>query len=479
MEVSDKLKLEDPAVIVIMGATGDLAQSKLYVALLDLFTKGFLPDQFRVIGFALDKLDDRSFRKLVKKAIKRHDKKTSRSQINSFLKTLHYQTGLFQDIEGFKELSDRIATIRKDECQNRLNTFFYLAVPPKFYDDIFENLKKTKLNQTAEDTQGVTRVMIEKPFGHDLISARRLDKKLTELFTEQQIYRIDHFLAKETVQNILSFRFSNTLFENIWNYETVDRIEIKLREKKGVEGREKFYDEVGAFRDVGQNHILQLLALTTMEYPGKIDPEKVREERAEVIESLVPIEGEDIARQTVQGQYEGYSNQEGVKKNSNTETFFRIKSFLNSKRWQGVPIYLESGKKMFETKTKITIYFKKSPCLCPPEFEKPHQNRVVFRIQPDEGISVVFWAKKPGFSGELEEKKLSFYYSDKSNFHLFASAYEKVLYDCFRGDQTLFASTREVEASWKFMTPVIKNWATKKPYLYKAGSYGPKERLKI
>ncbi|MBU1118943.1 glucose-6-phosphate dehydrogenase [Patescibacteria group bacterium] len=474
--MANDIKIKTPTIFTIFGASGDLAKKKLLPALLDLYVRNLLPKKFRIVGFALDDYSDATYRKFVRRAIANNKHGHLRAKVKAFLKNIHYEQGLFENVEAYTNLTARISGIEK-EYNACANIFLYLAVPPKVYAIVLKNLKKSKLTVSCVGGKSWMRVLVEKPFGRDLKTARELNTKLKTLFIEEQIFRIDHYLAKETVQNLLSFRFSNTLFESAWDKDYIERVEIKLREKKGIEGRERFYDDVGAFRDVGQNHMLQLLALVAMEYPGKLEADTVRKKRAAILEALTPLTGKTISQNSIQGQYIGYRGKRGVPQDSTTETYFKIKTFINDERWKGIPFYLESGKRLGETKTKITIYLKKAQCLCAPEFEKPHQNRIVFRIQPNEGISVVFWVKKPGFTMELEEKKLTFYYHETEPLLKLPDAYEKVLYDCLRGDQTLFASTREVEASWKFISPIIKKWNTEPPLLYKQGSYGPSKRL--
>lgn len=475
-EIAETLKVKAPTILIVFGATGDLSQNKLFPSLMDLYAQGLLPDVFQIIGFAMDEHSNSSFKKFIQEILTRKRKKYSVAEVNRFLKHIQYQKGLFQDGVAFKELAQKVIDIETEHsfCANK---FMYLAIPPKFYGDVLDNLGESGLTVPCGDKDVWSRVLIEKPFGRDVKSANELNEKLKLLFKEDQIFRIDHYLAKETVQNILSFRFSNRLFESIWDNENIDRIEIKLREKKGVHGRGAFYDGNGALRDVGQNHILQLLALITMENPGELQAGSIQEKRAEVLEKLKKITKKTISDKVVRGQYTGYQDEKGVDPDSKTETYFNIQAEIDNDRWRGVPIFLESGKELDETKTKITMYLKHAHCLCPPGSLHPHQNRIVFRIQPNEGISVVFWTKKPGFTTELEEKKLSFYYSTVKSSIQFPDAYEKVLFDTIKGDQTLFASTREVEAQWNYISPIIKNFDQIPLIQYDKDTRGP-EKLK-
>jgi glucose-6-phosphate 1-dehydrogenase len=461
-------------IFVIFGASGDLAERKLLPALFDLFRKDLLPEDFFVYGVSRHEYTDKSFRKFTHEAIKRKQSSRTSKGIADFLNRFFYISGNFEDPETYMRVAE--ALIAQDKqlgvCSNKA---FYLAVPPSRYEIIFENLaysglsipcvgprEKVGLSAEVLAKAGWTRILVEKPFGRDLETAQKLDAKLGLLFKEHQIFRIDHYLAKETVQNILTFRFSNVLFQPVWNKNFIERVEITLWEAGGIGHRASFYEDVGALRDVGQNHILQLLALTAMDDPGIIEADAIRKERLKILQALHCMEPKEVLLRTVRGQYESYTKEHHSLSASQTETFFRLTAFLKTERWEGVPFILESGKKMEETKTEVKIFFKPAK----------HSNILTLRIQPDEGISVVFWAKKPGFSQELEPRRLSFLYKDTIEALELPDAYERVLYDCIRGDQTLFTSTNEVAASWKFITPILEHWDTTRLYLYKEGSIG-------
>lgn len=466
---------DDPTIIVIFGATGDLSKRKLIPALLDLYTKGFMPKKFSVVGFSRRDMSDSEYRDFVKQAIGLKKHSHSDDDINSFLEHIFYTKGLFGDVNTYDNLSKNLISI--DEkwgiCTNKL---FYLAVPPSSYEIIFDNLANSGLTIPCGGDKGWTRVLVEKPFGKDLKTARELDHKLGLLFKEEQIFRIDHYLAKETLQNILSFRFSNVLFEPIWNKDYIEKVEIKLYESLGVGERGSFYNETGALRDVGQNHMLQMLAFIAMENPGELDGVRIRDNRAKVLKYLRPIKKEDIDKLVVRGQYKGFIDEIDVSPDSKIETYFKTKVFVDNDRWRDVPFYLESGKKLKKKTTEIIIYFKKSlTCICSAEEAKhSHQNILSFNIQPDEGIKILFWAKKPGLDIRLEPKELSFSYkSSKEELSKLPDAYEKVLYDCINGDQILFTSTKEVEAAWEFITPILENWNSTKLHIYEQGSNGP------
>ena len=295
------------------------------------------------------------------------------------------------------------------------------------------------------------------------------------VFCEEQIYRIDHYLAKETVQNILNFRFSNFIFESIWNKDGIEKVHIELLEKLGMEGRGTFYSDTGALRDVGQNHLLQLLAMIAMKNPGEFTAEKIRARRNEVLKQLHPLH--DVEHNVVRGQYEGFKEESGVSEESGTETYFKIRAFLDDDTWSGVPFILESGKRMKENRTRITVYFKNvqnTPCSI--SDEQGCQNTLTFEIKPEEGIAVCFLAKKPGFSSTLERRKLHFSYDTHASKDRLPGAYERVLYDGIRGDQTLFTSTEEVHSAWSYVTPILEQWKKIPLEIYSCGSWGPEPR---
>ncbi|MGB9609129.1 MAG: NAD(P)-binding domain-containing protein, partial [Minisyncoccia bacterium] len=345
-------------------------------------------------------------------------------------------------------------------CANKL---FYLAVPPKYYKTIFKNLHKNNLHLPCKSGGGWTKILVEKPFGRDFKTAKELDELLGQLFFENQIYRIDHYLAKETVQNILTFRFSNSIFEPLWNKNNIEKIYIKFYEKSGILGRGEFYDGVGALRDIGQNHILQLLALFTMEKPNNFSPEVIRQKRAEILKKLKIFKLNEVKKFTIRGQYANYLNEPGVKSNSLTETYFKILAFLDDANWRNVPIYLEGGKNLGENKVEIEITFRhKFPCLCS---ENNHLKNVLsYEIQPQEKISISFFAKKPN-SSNIVLKNFLFDYRHSFAEEEFLDAYEKLLFDAFSGNQTLFVSTEEILFSWKFIDAILSGWRKNKSEL--------------
>ena len=466
-----------PTIITIFGATGDLATRKLIPALFDLFQNGYLPFSFKIVGMSRRGFSHEEYRDIAKNSIIERTASQKEDILEEFLSHISYTQGTFDDKESYERLKGVLDHEERlfGQCTNKL---FYLAVPPAYYKGIFEQLAASDLSKPCSDETGWTRILVEKPFGNDVSTAQELDQVLGSLFKEEQIFRIDHYLAKEALQDILMFRFSNTLFEPLWNKDYIERVELTLSEKKGVDSRGAFYDGIGALRDVGQNHLLQMLAFIAMEDPIELDALRIRTERARVLESLRPVNSDTAGALLVRGQYERYKETPSVDAASQTETFFRIKTFIDNDRWQGVPFYLESGKALDEDKTEIKIYFKKTTsCLCPPGTEHHHQNILTFRIQPDEKISILFWAKKPGLSLDLEPKELSFSYRNIPEGSRLADAYEKVLFDGIAGDQILFASTEEVSAAWQFITPILELWENTPLHPYAQGSKGPQVDL--
>ncbi|MDP3962593.1 MAG: glucose-6-phosphate dehydrogenase [bacterium] len=448
-----------PTIFIIFGVTGDLAGRKLLPSLLNLYVNKHLPAKFAIVGFSRRNFSREEFRQFIREHMKVVPGQYHEEDIKHFLDHMYYEQGLFDTPASYANLASRLQILDDGfhQCSNKL---FHLAVAPSFYETILEYLSKSGLTIPCAGEEGWTRVLVEKPFGNDSDTARKLDKRLGELFDETQIFRIDHYLAKEALQNILIFRFNNTIFEPLWNYEHIEAVHIRLMEKNGIEGRGGFYDDVGALKDVGQNHILQMLALIAMEPPEAFDAVSIRKQRAKLISKIKPLNSKKLEEAVVRGQYEGYSSEKGVKRNSQTETYFRLETYIDTLRWKNVPFYLESGKAMAESKSEINIYFKGND----------KQNILTFRIQPDEGIKIKFFVKTPGFGMVTEPKTMKFKYSDSPAFHELPDAYERVLYDAITGDQTLFTSTDEVLAAWKFITSVLSAWDRIPLKIYKKGS---------
>ncbi len=446
-----------PTIFVIFGITGDLAARKLLPALLSLYSKKLLPKRFSVVGFSRRPFNREEFRDFLRSRLNIRFGQYKEEDIKHFLDHIVYVQGFFDQSDSFRLLSSKLAEIDKlwGQCSNKL---FHLSVPPNLYEGILHKIHDSKLALPCSDETGWTRILIEKPFGNDTKTAQSLDALLAKLFKEKQIFRIDHYLAKESLQNILAFRFANSMYEPIWNYRFIDRVHIKLFEADGMNNRGRFYDSIGAIRDVGQNHMLMMLALIAMEKPASFSSNDIRSARAHVLKKLKSISPKSLVKQVVRGQYNGYISEEGVKPNSKTETYVRLETELSISRWKGVPFYLETGKSMSETKTEIDVYFKNTEDK-KSEHDPAKQNILTFRVQPDEGIKVRFFVKTPGIGLHTEAKTLKFKYSDVASFAVIPDDYERLINDVFVGDQTLFASTDEIMASWKFITPILENWS--------------------
>lgn len=432
-------------------------QKKILPSLFHLFEGGKLPQMFKVVGFSKDALSDKEYGNYILGSLIQH-KDIDIKTCSQFCELFSYQAGLFQNLNDYKNLEKTLKAVddKWGVCSNKL---FYLAVPPEFYKTIFENLAASLLTRPCSMEEGWTRVLVEKPFGRDLATAKKLDKLLSRLFKEEQIYRIDHYLAKEMMQNILAFRFSNNLFENNWNNKLIEKIIIRLQEDIGVEDRGGFYDAVGALQDVGQNHLLQMLALITMENPVDFNDKAIRTKRLEILEGLLPPSADEIKKFSFRAQYLGYRKIEGVARDSNTETYFKVRAFLSSLRWQGTPIILESGKRLKERRKEIVVYLKHPiPCLCPKGADEHYQNKIIFSLEPEEGVTFELWRKKPGLTFEIEKKDCLCSFREEEKISQYTEEYEKLLYDCVVGDQTLFVSSKEIESMWRFIDPIVKNW---------------------
>lgn len=466
--------MTSPFVMVIFGATGDLTRAKLMPSLFGLFKQGLLPKDFYIFGFSRREINDTDFHALFPHL-------ATDSLWGDFSKHVMYQEGIFEDPKGYLALIKKLEAIDSEmgACITRL---FYLATPPDNYEPILKNLQSTKLAEgCGQGSNKWTRIIIEKPFGKDLETAQHLDKELSEIFEERQIFRVDHYLGKENVQNMLAFRFANGIFEPVWNNKYIDHIQVTISEKNGIGTRGKFYDGVGNLRDVAQNHLLQLVAAVTMEQPKSFMKEDVRDARAKAIKEIELIEPEDVVKNVVRGQYVSYKDEKSVAPNSSTETFVAMKFFINSERMKGVPIYARAGKKMEKDVVEISIVFTQTCHILFKEYGCPEIGNVItIRIQPDEGIKMRFIAKKPGSKLSLEPVEMKFSYEEG-----FGSrgldAYEKVLVDIFAGDQMLFNRTDELMSSWGFITHILKGWEKSEPdvVLYEDGSWGPKQATEL
>lgn len=445
-----------PTVLVVFGVTGDLMATKIAPALFHLFEKQRLPELFKVVGFSRRDTTPQDFLDYILTILHQHQDIKTEGKFADFLKLFSYQQGFFENKDDYHNLARTLSKIDSQwgVCPNKL---FYLAVPPQFYETIFEQLAASGLTKACSPEEGWTRVLVEKPFGKDLKTAQKLDELLGKLFREEQIYRIDHYLAKEMLQNILAFRFSNNLFEQSWNNQFIEQINIQLLETVGVEKRGNFYDGLGALKDVGQNHLLQMLALITMDNPRNYEAEEVRLKRAEILKTLKKLSEEEIKRFTFRAQHEGYRSIPGVSSDSHTETYFKVRAFLESPHWRDVPIVLESGKRLDQEKKEIVITFRHLvPCLCPKG--QHYKNRVIFTLEPEEKIAIFFWSKRAGLEMEMEERTFNLFYRRDRKEIQYIEEYEKILIDCIVGDQTLFVSTEEIRAMWRYIDSIISAW---------------------
>lgn len=461
-------------VMVIFGASGELTRTKLIPALFSLFKQGILPKDFSIIGFARRDLTKEAFLAMFAEF-------TKDDTWDAFAKHITYQQGKFEEKDKYEILIKRLLEIdeKKESCLAR---FFYLATPPVNYQEIIENLYKSKLSKGCGHKDHWTRIIVEKPFGKDLDTAKALDKRLSEIFEEKQIFRVDHYLGKETVQNILAFRFANGIFEPVWNKNYLDHVQITWGETKGVEGRGAFFDGVGILRDFLQNHVMQLIASVAMEQPKSFSREGVRDARAAAIKAVRSIKPEEVSDYLVRGQYEGYREIEGVTEDSTTETFLAAKMLVDTDRFANIPFYVRVGKKMPETTVEVSMVFIQTCHLLFREYGCPEIGNVLtFRIQPDEGIGLRVIAKKPGSKLALDTVTMDFSYRNEFGGKV-SDAYEKLLLDIFAGDQMLFNRSDELESSWGYITNVMKGWEKEKKKAtlsYKPGTWGPKEANKL
>ena len=454
--------MNSPFVLVIFGATGDLAQNKLLPALFSLFKQKQLPEEFYIIGFARRPFSDEEFAEMFAQ--------NPDNEWEEFAAHLSYQQGEFENKEGYQALIKKLEEYDKKigACITR---FFYLATPPHNYETILDFLDSTKLSEGC-GSKNWTHLIIEKPFGKDLQTAQMLDKKLSQIFEEKQIFRVDHYLGKETVQNMIAFRFANGIFEPVWNNKYIDHVQITWAEEKGIDGRGKFFDGVGMLRDVAQNHLMQLVAAVAMEQPRTFEKEDIRDARAKVIKA---IKCSNVSENVVRGQYQGYKNTKDVTPDSDTETYVALKLFVDTERFSEVPFYLRAGKKMPKNVVEINIVFIQTCHILFKEFGCPEIGNVLtIRIQPDEGIGLRVIAKTPGSKLSLSTVDMKFSYDDEFKTKG-ADAYEKILLDIFNGDQMLFNRTDELMSSWEFITHILDEWEKEslKVDAYEPGTWGP------
>src|SRR6201987_5484347 len=475
-------KVSGPCVFVLFGASGDLTKRKLIPALFNLVKAKLLPETFAVMGVSVDDLDVQGFRKQVSEFLPTNDT----AAIDWLHSRLFYERGDFADANTFLKLRERLAVIDAD-FHTEGNYLFYLATAPKFFAPIVQQLGQAELS--LQHKARWRRVVIEKPFGTDLESAKALNRDIKSVLQENHIYRIDHYLGKETVQNIMVFRFDNAIFEPIWNRRYIDHVQITNAETVGVERRGAYFDSAGTLRDMVPNHVMQLLSLTAMESPVSFHADAVRNEQAKVLRAIQPSDSEEVLQRSVRGQYgegtiggqrvPGYRTEPGVAPESRTETFVALKVSIDNWRWVGVPFYLRTGKRLPKRHTEITIQFKRTPfeLFRNAPFHKLHTNQLVIQIQPAEGISLSFGAKIPGPVLRVGSVEMSFEYSKYFGADAY-TGYEVLLYDCMIGDPTLFQRADMVEAGWTVIDPVLDVWRALPPRKfpnYAAGSWGPAE----
>jgi glucose-6-phosphate 1-dehydrogenase len=486
----DPLPQAASCMLTIFGATGDLARRKLIPSLYNLACVGCTNPTFEVLGIGRRQISDEEFREKMREAASKASdtRDFSDSKWQEFAQRLHYFAGDFSDPEFYNKLRDYLDQRRK--LGSSANRLFYLSTAASEAPRIIQGLAAAGLNRSDG---GWARIIVEKPFGHDLDSAHKLNQTLLQAFDEREVYRIDHYLGKETVQNILVFRFGNSMYEPVWNRNYVDHVDITAAETLGVEGRASFYEETGALRDMVTNHLLQLLALTAMEPPVAFEADSVRQQKVQVLHSIRPMTVQEVAKHTVRGQYgpgevggkpvPGYREEPSVKPDSVTETFVALRLSVDNWRWAGVPFYIRTGKRLRRQYTEINVHFKRTPqalFAATPEDQR-ERNVITLRIQPNEGISIAFGAKRPG--GQMRTVNVQADFSYKAMFGSNAPvAYETLLLDSMLGDPTLFTGREEIEAEWRIITPIEQAWAALPPPKfpnYPAGSDGPPEESKL
>ncbi|MFA5239897.1 MAG: glucose-6-phosphate dehydrogenase [Phycisphaerae bacterium] len=468
--------------MVVFGASGDLAHRKLFASIFSLFSQDLLDERFYLLGCGRKKITDEQFRESVQQAIRETHSGASAKDLNVFAEKLYFASGDYNDAGFYEGIKARLLDLDKkhkvDGCH-----IFYLAVPPFLYSTIVEHLGRSALSCSAEsDSKQRARLVIEKPFGRDLQSAAELNEKISRCFNESQIYRIDHYLGKETVQNILMFRFANIIFEPVWNRDYIDHIQITIAESMGIGHRGSYYDQAGVLRDIFQNHMLQMLALVAMEPPASFEADCVRDEKVRLLRSIAPFNAGDLNSVVVRGQYGpgaidgrsvvGYKAESGIDPNSKTETFVAAKLFVDNQRWEGVPFYLRAGKRLAHKDTEVAITFKKVPhsMFASVGLDDIPSNVLVLQIQPEEGISLRFQAKRPGSKICMSRLNMNFNYKDVFLVDM-PEAYQRLLLDCMLGDQTLFDRYDSVETAWRLLEPVLQAWQNddSAPYEYPAG----------
>ncbi|MEM8868046.1 MAG: glucose-6-phosphate dehydrogenase, partial [Verrucomicrobiota bacterium] len=482
-----------PTVVVIFGASGDLTARKLVPAIFNLGVDNLLPGEFHLIGYGRKPIADDAFREMMDEAIGEYSRRPLNAEVWGRVREhLTYHSGGYDELTAFESLAEKIDAIEA-KLGRDVQRLFYISTPPGVFQPIIENLGASGLASAHVNTKTASKVIIEKPFGRDLESARELNTCLNSVFAESQVYRIDHYLGKETVQDLLVQRFGNAIFEPIWNREYVDCVQITVAESLGVGSRGGYYDTSGALRDMIQNHTMQLVALTAMEPPVSLDPESIRDEKVKVLKAIQPLKLSSDARDVVRARYtgglvngqpeKGYMEEQGIPAESSTETYAALRLAINNWRWKGVPFYIRSGKRMALRASEIAIQFKRPPGILFSEGDKfdVAANTLVIRIQPDEGVTLTINSKIPGLETRTQPVKMHFRYATTFGSNT-PEAYERLILDAMIGDSTLFIRGDETEASWKLVTPILEHWkecGAEGLEEYAAGSWGPlaSERL--
>lgn len=479
---------EVPCILVIFGGAGDLSHRKLLPALYNLMLDDELPEKLAIVGFSLEKLDDEAYRKFARQGVEEFSRqKLAENQWAKFAPMLHFVSGSFTDQVDYTNLKQRLSEI-DEKFKIGGNRIFYFAVPPRFIGNCADGLSQAGMINPPDSGKGITRVVVEKPIGHDLQSAIMLNRDLAEHFEENQIFRIDHYLGKETVENLMVLRFANAIFEPIWTGHFVDHVQITVAEEEGVGTRASYYDQAGALRDMVQSHILQVLCMTAMEPPRSNAADAVRDAKLNALRSLRPIKNSDVDWMAVRGQYTAgtedgkqvpaYRDEEHIRPDSKIETFVALKCFIDNWRWAGVPFYLRTGKRLPKRSSEIAIYFKEVPRILYNAASGPRlaQNTLSIQIQPDEGLKLNIISKMPGSPLRLSAVDVDFHYAKAS-----PEAYETLLRDVIVGDQTLFMRRDAVEDAWRWVQPILDAWAASpaSPYPYPAGSWGPTQAMSL
>ena len=480
--------IPDPSTIIIFGASGDLTHRKLIPALYDLAHERLLPAGFSIVGFAHREYDDASFQQRARDGVETFSRNQPDNEIwESFCEGIRYVRGDFTVHEDFDRLRETLDAVDHERGTSG-NRLFYLSTPPRFYDPILENLAAADLYET-DDARSWQRVIVEKPFGHDYASAHELNERISRVFSEDAIYRIDHYLGKETVRNILAFRFGNGIYEPLWNRHFIDHVQITVAESIGIEDRASYYEQSGAIRDMVQNHLMQLFSLTAMEAPVSLDADAVRNEKVKVLNAVRPLRPELVPRLTTRAQYvagyldgddvPGYREEPGVDPASNTETYAAVQLYVDNWRWAGVPFYLRTGKRLARRVTEVAIRFRPAPqrLFESDQSEQSSPNELVLEIQPDEGINLNFKVKVPGPVFDLRPVNMVFQYGTAFSVQL-PEAYERLLLDAMLGDRTLFIRRDEVEAAWKIVDQIVAGWDRQDAAMiptYESGTWGPTE----